>query len=859
MFGSQKVSSRRSRAQSVASDDESPDSQLHREMDRAEEDENFESSEEDSRPISDSNIILSEDPFGNEDSQKLFESIDKLRKCGAGQDLDIPQLVIVGKQSAGKSSLLQSLTDIPFPVGSRLCTQFAMRIVSRRTSPGSKDKIYASIESGDINPFSIRDDDSRIKDFGRLVSDFTPETFDDLIEDAKEAMGITSNGTSEDRNYSSKVLKIELSGPNRSHFGILDLPGVFNAEIGGVSRREKDGVTKMVTSYMNKPENIIICVADASGDIANENILPLARDIDSSRIVGVFTKCDKADPPVDIVNHVNNPDAIGGKRRRWYVVQNRPARAGVAYDREQEEAALFNQDPWLDIPEDQRGTAMLKKYLATLLCRRIHDAFPGMLNMITKLLDAEKLRRKGMGEPRVDHLHKQDYLVNIVEKYRTLALQALRSPTDLEDDDMKLRGLVNGDRLAFERDMKKKGHLYNFLEIEKPQKVCQHLGYLPSDKSEVDSDESDPESAHKSSDPLSNIFRQDNLSPSVSNPAQSITQNLTKQPYRPQGAAIRRRGLYTPSQSPSHPREQKPTHTKTKRNPLYDLIRAQIETDRGEELPGMVNPAILKPLVRKQTGKWQALGDEYLQRLVTMTTDVSLKILEKACMNAGTTEKTRAGLQERILTLAEDSRKEVLQKMRSLCGNQDPQNKDPLKSKPLQTNTDDFLGKVRQAQMMRFINALQRYRTSNPSSTFVSSLIKNGSALATGPESYENWAVVDENSIGSLFNEIHYAGDRRENVEDEIHDLLKAYYEIALSNFIYDVGNNITEPFLQDSSGPLLGLSTKFVLGLKAEEMDVLGGEDEGVIVVRREADDKIGRLEVAMRIARSPLGDIEV
>jgi len=72
------------------------------------------------------------------------------------------------------------------------------------------------------------------------------------------AMGITSNGTSEDRNYSSKVLKIELSGPNRSHFGILDLPGVFNAEIGGVSRREKDGVTKMVTSYMNKPENIIM-------------------------------------------------------------------------------------------------------------------------------------------------------------------------------------------------------------------------------------------------------------------------------------------------------------------------------------------------------------------------------------------------------------------------------------------------------------------------------------------------------------------------------------------------------------------------------------------------------------------------
>lgn len=120
----------------------------------------------------------------------LTSSSDKLRKCGAGQDLDLPQLVIVGKQSAGKSSLLQSLTDIPFPVGSRLCTQFAMRIVSRRTPPGSKDKIYASIESGDINPFSIKDDDSRIKDFGRLVSDFTPETFEDLIEDVSLAFRV---------------------------------------------------------------------------------------------------------------------------------------------------------------------------------------------------------------------------------------------------------------------------------------------------------------------------------------------------------------------------------------------------------------------------------------------------------------------------------------------------------------------------------------------------------------------------------------------------------------------------------------------------------------------------------------------
>ena len=47
------------------------------------------------------------------------------------------------------------------------------------------------------------------------------------------------------------------------------------------------------------------CVADASNDIQNETILELARDIDSSRKVGVFTKCDKSDNPEDVSDPFN--------------------------------------------------------------------------------------------------------------------------------------------------------------------------------------------------------------------------------------------------------------------------------------------------------------------------------------------------------------------------------------------------------------------------------------------------------------------------------------------------------------------------------------------------------------------------
>ena len=53
--------------------------------------------------------------------------------------------MIVGDQSAGKSSLLQSLTEIPFPVADRLCTRFPTRIVSRRT-PSEDEITKVSIE-----------------------------------------------------------------------------------------------------------------------------------------------------------------------------------------------------------------------------------------------------------------------------------------------------------------------------------------------------------------------------------------------------------------------------------------------------------------------------------------------------------------------------------------------------------------------------------------------------------------------------------------------------------------------------------------------------------------------------------------
>lgn len=70
-------------------------------------------------------------------------------------------------------------------------------------------------------------------------------------------MGIVKGQGPDKKNFATQVLRIELSGPSRSHFSILDVPGVFSSSH-AVNPGEMEGVKDMVVKYMKKPENIVM-------------------------------------------------------------------------------------------------------------------------------------------------------------------------------------------------------------------------------------------------------------------------------------------------------------------------------------------------------------------------------------------------------------------------------------------------------------------------------------------------------------------------------------------------------------------------------------------------------------------------
>lgn len=72
----------------------------------------------------------------------------------------------------GKSSVLQAVTEIPFPTDDKMCTRFATEIVHKRTSPG--DAVSVTVE--------IIPDSSETQERKDILSSWRPLAFGPTLD-----------------------------------------------------------------------------------------------------------------------------------------------------------------------------------------------------------------------------------------------------------------------------------------------------------------------------------------------------------------------------------------------------------------------------------------------------------------------------------------------------------------------------------------------------------------------------------------------------------------------------------------------------------------------------------------------------
>ncbi|EGC41831.1 dynamin family protein [Histoplasma capsulatum var. duboisii H88] len=335
---------------------------------------------------------------------RRLNQIDRIRAKGIGDHISLPQLVVCGAQSAGKSSVLEGITGLPFPRQDGVCTKFATEIILRHTQ--NEISITASIIPHNGRTAATADE---LRNYRRRLSgyDELPET----INDAACCMGIRGFVGSGDSApaFSADVLRIEVVGDVGLHLTVVDLPGLVSVENEEHDAHDIKLVEDLVDSYLQSSRTIILAVVQATNDIATQPIIQRARHFDRAgeRTVGIITKPDLINKGTEgrIALLTNNLDSTRLKHGFFLLKNPSPQQLeeGISLsERKRQEADFFRSPPWREhgIDLSRVGVDRLQPFLQSLLGDHIERELPKVCAEVRLLLDKTKIQLQDLGQER---------------------------------------------------------------------------------------------------------------------------------------------------------------------------------------------------------------------------------------------------------------------------------------------------------------------------------------------------------------------------------------------------------------------------------------------------------------------------
>ncbi|XP_057778634.1 dynamin-related protein 5A [Salvia miltiorrhiza] len=289
----------------------------------------------------------------------------------------LPSIAVVGGQSSGKSSVLESVVGKDFlPRGSGIVTRRPLVLQLHRLDEGRE---YA--------------------EFGHLPR----RRFTDFAAVRKEIADETDRETGRSKQISTVPIYLSIYSPNVVNLTLIDLPGLTKVAVDGQPDSIVMDIENMVRSYIEKPNCIILAISPANQDLATSDAIKISREVDpkGERTFGVLTKIDLMDKGTDAV------DILEGKAYRlqfpWIGVVNRSQQDinknvdMIAARRRERE--YFAQTPEYKHLAHRMGSEHLGKILSKHLEAVIKSRIPGLQSLINKTIIELESELSRLGKP----------------------------------------------------------------------------------------------------------------------------------------------------------------------------------------------------------------------------------------------------------------------------------------------------------------------------------------------------------------------------------------------------------------------------------------------------------------------------
>uniref|UniRef100_A0A671PJZ2 Dynamin-1-like protein n=1 Tax=Sinocyclocheilus anshuiensis TaxID=1608454 RepID=A0A671PJZ2_9TELE len=328
--------------------------------------------------------------------EALIPVINKLQDVfnTVGADvIQLPQIAVVGTQSSGKSSVLESLVGKDLlPRGTGIVTRRPLILQLVHVDPEDKRK------TGEENGVDGEEWGKFLHTKNKIYTDFD--------EIRQEIENETERVSGNNKGISDEPIHLKIFSPHVVNLTLVDLPGITKVPVGDQPKDIELQIRELILKYISNPNCIILAVTAANTDMATSEALKVAREVDPD---GQHTKvyfgllnagCSKIlIVQIDIQNIYKRLD-INNKK-------------SVADSIRDEHAFLQKKYPSL---ANRNGTKYLARTLNRLLMHHIRDCLPELKTRINVLAAQYQSLLSSYGEPVEDM---SSTLLQLITKFAT--------------------------------------------------------------------------------------------------------------------------------------------------------------------------------------------------------------------------------------------------------------------------------------------------------------------------------------------------------------------------------------------------------------------------------------------------------
>ncbi|XP_069084329.1 dynamin-1-like protein isoform X1 [Pleurodeles waltl] len=354
--------------------------------------------------------------------EALIPVINKLQDVfnTVGADvIQLPQIVVVGTQSSGKSSVLESLVGRDLlPRGTGIVTRRPLVLQLVHVSPEDRRKPVTD----DNDPALWKNSRHLSKgveaeEWGKFLHTKN-KIYADFDEIRQEIESETERISGNNKGISSEPIHLKVFSPHVVNLTLVDLPGLTKVPVGDQPKDIEIQIRELIFQFISNPNSIILAVTAANTDMATSEALKIAREVDPDgrRTLAVITKLDLMDAGTDAMDVLMGRvipvklGIIGVVNRSQLDINNKKSVADSIRD---EYAFLQKKYPSL---ATRNGTKYLARTLNRLLMHHIRDCLPELKTRINVLAAQYQSLLNSYGEPVEDQ---SATLLQLITKFAT--------------------------------------------------------------------------------------------------------------------------------------------------------------------------------------------------------------------------------------------------------------------------------------------------------------------------------------------------------------------------------------------------------------------------------------------------------